>query len=290
MADQVLYFGVACITDLVVKEGLINLDFADVRAVMREMGKAMMGTGEASGDKRALRSAEAAISNPLIDDVSMRGARGLLISITGGKDLTLYEVDEAATRIREEVDPDANIIVGATFDESLDGIIRVSVVATGVDISSANTVRPAVSLHAPVPLAHQLEADHVRIAEPAKMSEAQVLRSAPVAAGTKVFIPPPPAQRAIHSPQHPSIEEFPFLGREFRTRRDELAEEDHPEKRRLSLLQRLAASVWEGVRTSNSRSSRKHPKYDRQSRRSSSSAIYGIGDMPVNEACGHHRA
>jgi cell division protein FtsZ len=133
MADQVLYSGVACITDLMVKEGLINLDFADVRAIMREMGKAMMGTGEASGEKRALRSAEAAIANPLIDDVSMKGARGLLISISGGKDLTLYEVDEAATRIREEVDQDANIIVGATFDEALEGVIRVSVVATGID-------------------------------------------------------------------------------------------------------------------------------------------------------------
>src|SRR5271156_3150917 len=141
MADQVLYSGVACITDLVVKEGLINLDFADVRAVMREMGKAMMGTGEASGDKRALRSAEAAICNPLIDNVSLQGARGVLISITGGKDLPLYEVDEAATRIREEVDADANIIVGATLDESLDGIIRVSVVATGVDIASADSIR-----------------------------------------------------------------------------------------------------------------------------------------------------
>ena len=140
MADQVLYSGVACITDLMVKEGLINLDFADVRAVMREMGKAMMGTGEASGEKRAMRAAEAAIANPLIDDVSMKGARGLLISITGGKDLTLYEVDEAATRIREEVDQDANIIVGATFDEGLDGIIRVSVVATGIDALVA--VRP----------------------------------------------------------------------------------------------------------------------------------------------------
>jgi cell division protein FtsZ len=133
MADQVLYSGVACITDLMVKEGLINLDFADVRAVMREMGKAMMGTGEASGEKRALTAAEAAIANPLIDDSSMKGARGLLISITGGKDLTLFEVDEAATRIREEVDQDANIIVGATFDENLDGIIRVSVVATGIE-------------------------------------------------------------------------------------------------------------------------------------------------------------
>ena len=143
MADQVLYSGVACITDLVVKEGLINLDFADVRAVMREMGKAMMGTGEASGDKRALRSAEAAICNPLIDNVSLQGARGVLISITGGKDLTLYEVDEAATRIREEVDADANIIVGATFDDSLEGIIRVSVVATGVGINAADA-RPTL--------------------------------------------------------------------------------------------------------------------------------------------------
>src|SRR5688500_13236343 len=133
MADQVLYSGVACITDLMVKEGLINLDFADVRAVMRNMGKAMMGTGESSGDKRALRAAEAAIANPLLDEVSMKGARGLLISITGGNDLTLYEVDEAATRIREEVDQDANILLGATFDESLEGIVRVSVVATGID-------------------------------------------------------------------------------------------------------------------------------------------------------------
>jgi cell division protein FtsZ len=132
MADEVLFSGVAGITDLMIKEGLINLDFADVRAVMSEMGKAMMGTGEAEGDKRALEAAEAAISNPLLDDVSMRGARGLLISISGGKDLTLYEVDEAATRIREEVDPDANIILGATFDEKLEGIMRVSVVATGI--------------------------------------------------------------------------------------------------------------------------------------------------------------
>ncbi len=133
MADQVLYSGVACITDLMVKEGLINLDFADVRAVMREMGKAMMGTGEATGDKRAILAAEAAIANPLLDEVSMKGARGLLISITGGNDLTLYEVDEAASRIRQEVDEDANIILGATFDQNLDGIVRVSVVATGID-------------------------------------------------------------------------------------------------------------------------------------------------------------
>jgi cell division protein FtsZ len=143
MADQVLYSGVACITDLMVKEGLINLDFADVRAVMRAMGKAMMGTGEASGDRRAVQAAEAAIANPLLDETSMRGAKGLLISITGGNDLTLFEVDEAASRIREEVDPEANIILGATFDESLDGVIRVSVVATGIDNGATVTERTA---------------------------------------------------------------------------------------------------------------------------------------------------
>jgi cell division protein FtsZ len=175
MADQVLYSGVACITDLMVKEGLINLDFADVRAVMREMGKAMMGTGEASGDKRALTAAEAAIANPLIDDSSMKGARGLLISITGGKDLTLFEVDEAATRIREEVDQDANIIVGATFDETLDGVIRVSVVATGIEqaLISRNSTAPAATVTNAVAapesrladLTARLRADNARLAE-----------------------------------------------------------------------------------------------------------------------------
>ena len=142
MADQVLYSGVACITDLMVKEGLINLDFADVRSVMREMGRAMMGTGEASGEGRAMAAAEAAISNPLLDETSMAGSQGLLISITGGKDMTLFEVDEAATRIREEVDADANIILGATFDESLEGIIRVSVVATGIESEGSVAVAP----------------------------------------------------------------------------------------------------------------------------------------------------
>ncbi|KPG00012.1 cell division protein FtsZ [Rhodopseudomonas sp. AAP120] len=182
MADQVLYSGVACITDLMVKEGLINLDFADVRAVMREMGKAMMGTGEASGEKRALTAAEAAIANPLIDDSSMKGARGLLISITGGKDLTLFEVDEAATRIREEVDQDANIIVGATFDESLDGIIRVSVVATGIEQAqlSRNAAAAGAAAQAAAPadsrlaeLTAKLRADNQRIAEAAAARAAQ---------------------------------------------------------------------------------------------------------------------
>jgi cell division protein FtsZ len=142
MADQVLYAGVASITDLMVKPGLINLDFADVRAVMREMGKAMMGTGEASGENRAILAAEAAIANPLLDEVSMKGAKGLLISITGGKDMMLYELDEAATRIREEVDPEANIILGATQDDSLEGMIRVSVVATGIDRASIEAIQP----------------------------------------------------------------------------------------------------------------------------------------------------
>src|SRR6201991_5094563 len=133
MADDVLYAGVACISDLIVKEGLINLDFADVLSIMREKGKAMMGRGESSGEKRVLKPAVAAISNPLIEDPSIKRASGLIISITGGRDLTLFEVDEAATRIRDEADKDANIIVGATFDDSLAGIVRVSVVATGID-------------------------------------------------------------------------------------------------------------------------------------------------------------
>jgi cell division protein FtsZ len=144
LADQVLYSGVACISDLIVKEGLINLDFADVLAVMREKGKAMMGRGEASGANRVLNAALAAISNPLIEDPSIKRASGLIISITGGKDLMLFEVDEAATRIREEADPDANIIIGASFDESLEGIVRVSVVATGIDnLGPARQAQPA---------------------------------------------------------------------------------------------------------------------------------------------------
>ena len=195
MADQVLYSGVACITDLMVKEGLINLDFADVRAVMREMGKAMMGTGEASGEKRALTAAEAAIANPLIDNSSMKGARGLLISITGGKDLTLFEVDEAATRIREEVDQDANIIVGATFDETLDGLIRVSVVATGIEQAQlARNAAPQMNaVAAPVApaatpenrladLTAKLRADNARLAERALKAEAPSAAEAEAAA------------------------------------------------------------------------------------------------------------
>ncbi|MDA9546759.1 MULTISPECIES: cell division protein FtsZ [Bradyrhizobium] len=319
MADQVLYSGVACITDLMVKEGLINLDFADVRAVMREMGKAMMGTGEASGDKRALTAAEAAIANPLIDDSSMKGAKGLLISITGGKDLTLFEVDEAATRIREEVDQDANIIVGATFDEALDGLIRVSVVATGIEqaaiarnsqATSAPVANPAPQMQqAAAPAAAEsrladltarLRADNQRLAERAQKLEAQTPAAAPApiaaaprpnveraalaaiaAAVSEVPQPqapqtygdvtvrpiaqkptlfpeadmapvavqepmtpdtfiPPQAERPARAPRMPRIEELPMPAQaEIRQARGE-AEEETPQKTRLSLLQRLA--------------------------------------------------
>ncbi|MGB3244331.1 MAG: cell division protein FtsZ [Sulfitobacter sp.] len=142
LADDVLYQGVKGVTDLMVRPGIINLDFADVRSVMDEMGKAMMGTGEAEGEDRAIQAAEKAIANPLLDEISLRGAKGVLINITGGIDLTLFELDEAANRIREEVDPEANIIVGSTLDESLGGLMRVSVVATGIDATDVNTEMP----------------------------------------------------------------------------------------------------------------------------------------------------
>ncbi len=144
MADDVLYQGVKGVTDLMIRPGIINLDFADVRSVMDEMGKAMMGTGEASGEDRAIQAAEKAIANPLLDEISLRGARGVLVNITGSHDLTLFELDEAANRIREEVDADAHIIVGSTLDPSMEGVMRVSVVATGIDI--AEGVNP---VHAP---------------------------------------------------------------------------------------------------------------------------------------------
>jgi cell division protein FtsZ len=303
-----------------VKEGLINLDFADVRAVMREMGKAMMGTGEASGEKRALTAAEAAIANPLIDDSSMKGARGLLISITGGKDLTLFEVDEAATRIREEVDQDANIIVGATFDENLDGVIRVSVVATGIEqaLISRNASAPAAPVTNAVAspatpdtrladLTARLRADNQRLAERAQKPETsgavqgapaapqrasgsveraalaaiaaavapevpQSVASAPLqpasygdvtvrpiaqkpslfpdhdVARVEAHEPPTPgtfipqaAERApLRTPRMPKFEDLPMPAQnEIRQARGEV-EEEHPQKTRMSLLQRLA--------------------------------------------------
>ena len=310
MADQVLYSGVACITDLMVKEGLINLDFADVRTVMREMGKAMMGTGEAEGDKRALTAAEAAIANPLIDDASMKGAKGLLISITGGRDLTLYEVDEAATRIREEVDQDANIIVGATFDEGLDGIIRVSVVATGIDTAVAQRPPVAAAESRIAEVAQRLRASETpRVAEPAeRMEPVKPAAAAPAAAPAsvndsiesakaaivaaimpsrtgeevtirplspkpslfidpasegpemhepKAFIPPQPERLP---PRMPRVDELPVPAQnEIRARRGQLAPQEHPEKRRMSLLQRLA-QVGLGRRDQDEEESRPTPQ------------------------------
>ena len=204
MADQVLYAGVACITNLIVKEGLINLDFADVRTVMREKGKAMMGMGEASGEKRVLTAAEAAISNPLIEDPSINRASGLLISITGGKDMTLFEVDEAATRIREEADQDANIIVGATFDETLEGIVRVSVVATGIDnTSAAQHMQPAES--ALKELAGKLRNDSHRIAErierPAPLPQTERPQQRPVVRHAEGRAAAPISEYARKDPQ-----------------------------------------------------------------------------------------
>ena len=153
LADDVLYQGVKGVTDLMVKPGLINLDFADVRAVMDEMGKAMMGTGEAEGEDRAIQAAEKAIANPLLDEISLRGANGVLINITGGYDLTLFELDEAANRIREEVDPEANIIVGSTLDTDMEGVMRVSVVATGIDAAEVTQEIPVPRRRMAEPLA-----------------------------------------------------------------------------------------------------------------------------------------
>jgi cell division protein FtsZ len=332
MADQVLYSGVACITDLMVKEGLINLDFADVRAVMKEMGKAMMGTGEASGEKRALTAAEAAIANPLIDDASMKGARGLLISITGGKDLTLYEVDEAATRIREEVDQDANIIVGATFDEGLEGIIRVSVVATGIDhtgVQQRPTAQPEAALKE---LASKARADIRRTADrierspaPAAASAAAVESAAHAAVAAalmgptaiedvsirpmpmkpslfepapgeavqaelptpKTFIPPAPERTVMRAPRMPRIDELPMPAQnEIKAQRGELGE-DHPEKRRLSLMQRLA-SVGLGRRADHTepplapRTAQAMPQFERPLRPTARQPE-GRPDDPVSE-------
>jgi len=159
MADDVLYQGVKGVTDLMVRPGLINLDFADVRAVMDEMGKAMMGTGESDGEDRAIQAAEKAIANPLLDEISLRGAKGVLINITGGHDLTLFELDEAANRIREEVDPEANIIVGSTLDTDMGGTMRVSVVATGIDATDVNTEMPVPRRSMSQPLKQQSVSD-----------------------------------------------------------------------------------------------------------------------------------
>ena len=178
MADDVLYQGVKGVTDLMVQPGLINLDFADVRAVMDEMGKAMMGTGEAEGESRAVQAAEKAIANPLLDEISLRGAKGVLINITGGYDLTLFELDEAANRIREEVDPDANIIVGSTLDTAMEGVMRVSVVATGIDAAHGEDEAPVPRRRLSEPLQQPTAAE---VAEPIEAQELPAQDEEPVA-------------------------------------------------------------------------------------------------------------
>ncbi|GHG95685.1 cell division protein FtsZ [Pseudodonghicola xiamenensis] len=178
MADNVLYQGVKGISDLMVRPGLINLDFADVRSVMDEMGKAMMGTGEGEGEDRAIQAAEKAIANPLLDEISLKGAKGVLINITGSHDLTLFELDEAANRIREEVDPEANIIVGSTLDTNMEGAMRVSVVATGIDASEAHSEVPVPRRPLSQPLKQKVAAEETSASHEPEMS---VAASAPVA-------------------------------------------------------------------------------------------------------------
>jgi cell division protein FtsZ len=240
MADRVLYSGVACITDLIVKEGLINLDFADVRAVMREKGKAMMGRGEASGEKRVLIAAETAISNPLIEDPSIKRASGLLISITGGRDLTLFEVEEAATRIREEADPDANIIVGATFDDSLEGIVRVSVVATGIDNTSV-TRQPQAEEGALTNLAEKLRHDSRHLADRSR----QEFRPMPItpsllgSAQAEPSMASTVAPERLRTPRIPRIDEL--TQNEIRATQHKARDDSRPEKRHMTLMERLAS-------------------------------------------------
>ncbi|MDO5529043.1 MAG: cell division protein FtsZ [Paracoccus sp. (in: a-proteobacteria)] len=192
MADDVLYQGVKGVTDLMVRPGIINLDFADVRSVMDEMGKAMMGTGQAEGENRAVAAAEKAIANPLLDEISLNGAKGVLINITAGPDLALFEVDEAANIIREKVDADANIIVGSTLDPDMDGSIRVSVVATGIDAEAGSAAPPAprsrteaVAAPAPRPQREDEMVDDIprrRAAPAAPQQPEDDLRAAPVEA------------------------------------------------------------------------------------------------------------
>ncbi len=200
MADNVLQSGVRGITDLMVMPGLINLDFADVRAVMSEMGKAMMGTGEADAEHRAIEAAERAIANPLLDDISMKGARGVLINITGGPDLTLFEVDEAANRIREEVDPEANIIVGSTLDPNMQGRMRVSVVATGIDAAAQVNPEPKLRLVTPpVPQPRPVVPAAAVPARAAPVAQAPVMQ-APVAAAPMMAAPAMPVAEAVAEP------------------------------------------------------------------------------------------
>ncbi|MEP4197425.1 MAG: cell division protein FtsZ [Aliishimia sp.] len=201
MADDVLYQGVKGVTDLMVRPGLINLDFADVRAVMDEMGKAMMGTGEAEGEDRAVQAAEKAIANPLLDEISLRGAKGVLINITGAHDLTLFELDEAANRIREEVDPDANIIVGSTLDPEMSGMMRVSVVATGIDATENIADMPVPRRSMSAPLTQNVSVEAEPAPAPVAAEPVVATTAAPVATQAEIAAPTQtPVAEAAESP------------------------------------------------------------------------------------------
>ncbi|MFM9943429.1 MAG: cell division protein FtsZ [Hyphomicrobiaceae bacterium] len=245
LADQVLYSGIACIVDLIVKEGLINLDFADVRTVMSDMGSAMMGTGEANGERRAIRAAEEAIANPLLDEVSLKGAKGLLLSIIGGRDMTLYEVDEAASRVRQEVDPEANIIVGATFDDSMGDRVRVAIVASGLaTVPNATTSSNAFSrLQAQRPATPQIQApaatppppgpaqpNHAASAPPhSPFPPAPVAPPQPASAAPKSYPAQPPRQAGPNLPPPVPIATSPRQNREvWRAPGDVIIEESVP--------------------------------------------------------------
>ncbi|MFQ1699779.1 cell division protein FtsZ [Loktanella agnita] len=209
LADDVLYQGVKGVTDLMVRPGLINLDFADVRAVMDEMGKAMMGTGEAEGENRAIQAAEKAIANPLLDEISLEGARGVLINITGGYDLTLFELDEAANKIREKVDGEANIIVGSTLDTSMEGRMRVSVVATGIDATArAETPVPRRSMAAPMsqPVAIEAPAQEAPVQEQPSFAELEAPAPQPEPVQPAAFQPQPEPQPA---PAPKAVDDLP---------------------------------------------------------------------------------
>ncbi|MFN3273133.1 MAG: cell division protein FtsZ [Paracoccus sp. (in: a-proteobacteria)] len=217
MADDVLYQGVKGVTDLMVRPGLINLDFADVRAVMDEMGKAMMGTGEATGENRAQEAAERAIANPLLDEISLNGARGVLINITGGYDMTLFELDEAANVIRDKVDQDANIIVGSTLDPDMEGAIRVSVVATGIDAAAAVVETPSPRRSMAAPLTQNPTVTHKDTAAdmplPPRRTTPAVEPRAPLAPAARTAAPearheedmPKPAYQPKESPRQNAV-------------------------------------------------------------------------------------
>jgi len=258
MADDVLYSGVRGVTDLMVMPGLINLDFADIKSVMGEMGKAMMGTGEAEGERRATEAAEQAIANPLLDDISMSGAKGVLINITAGSDITLFEVDEAANRIRDEVDGDSNIIFGSTFDETLEGRVRVSVVATGIESvagvrrepAEAEKIAPPAAV-APVNMIPRPEEVAIEPEiEPEPIAEEPVIGEAPLPEDDKiptflsnikkdddVFIPTEPAVTTGASETEMPAD--PFAAADMVNAHKEPEVKKTPKKSGLSLFERV---------------------------------------------------